>query len=121
MSSITVQSHQMLERVLSIEIVRVTERAAVSAARLRGRGAEKAADTARDNLSRRWDYVLVPVTLRSLLTAENNGSAVIFKTCHTLDTGRVDGAFMIQKCARRVCLLRVGERHQIAVVHYSSQ
>src|SRR6202008_118695 len=44
MSTITVQAHQMLERVLSLEIVRVTERAAVSAARLRGRGNEKAAD-----------------------------------------------------------------------------
>jgi fructose-1,6-bisphosphatase II / sedoheptulose-1,7-bisphosphatase len=52
-SSITVQSHQMLERVLSIEIVRVTERAAVSAARLRGRGAEKAADKAAVDAMRR--------------------------------------------------------------------
>jgi fructose-1,6-bisphosphatase II / sedoheptulose-1,7-bisphosphatase len=42
MSTITVQAHQMLERVLSLEIVRVTERAAVSAARLRGHGNEKA-------------------------------------------------------------------------------
>src|SRR5476651_524235 len=53
MASITVQSHQMLERVLSIEIVRVTERAAVSAARLRGRGAEKAADKAAVDAMRR--------------------------------------------------------------------
>ena len=37
MSSITVQPDLVLERILSIEIVRVTERAAVSAARLRGR------------------------------------------------------------------------------------
>ena len=35
MPSITVQPNQMLERILTIEIVRVTERAAVSAARLR--------------------------------------------------------------------------------------
>jgi fructose-1,6-bisphosphatase II / sedoheptulose-1,7-bisphosphatase len=53
MSSITVQSHQMLERVLSLEIVRVTERAAVSAARLRGRGNEKAADQAAVDAMRR--------------------------------------------------------------------
>jgi fructose-1,6-bisphosphatase II / sedoheptulose-1,7-bisphosphatase len=53
MSSITVQSHQVLERVLSIEIVRVTERAAVSAARLRGHGAEKAADKAAVDAMRR--------------------------------------------------------------------
>jgi fructose-1,6-bisphosphatase II / sedoheptulose-1,7-bisphosphatase len=36
----------MLDRILSIEIVRVTERAAVAAARLRGRGNEKDADQA---------------------------------------------------------------------------
>jgi fructose-1,6-bisphosphatase II / sedoheptulose-1,7-bisphosphatase len=53
MSSITVQSNQLLERILSIEIVRVTERAAVSAARLRGRGAEKAADKAAVDAMRR--------------------------------------------------------------------
>src|SRR3954453_10742293 len=53
MPSITVQSNQLLERVLSIEIVRVTERAAVSAARLRGRGAEKAADQAAVDAMRR--------------------------------------------------------------------
>jgi fructose-1,6-bisphosphatase II / sedoheptulose-1,7-bisphosphatase len=52
-TSITVQSHQVLERVLSIEIVRVTERAAVSAARLRGRGAEKGSDQAAVDAMRR--------------------------------------------------------------------
>ena len=53
MPSITVQSHLVLERILSMEIVRVTERAAVSAARLRGRGAEKAADQAAVDAMRR--------------------------------------------------------------------
>lgn len=53
MSTITVQSGQAIERVLSIEIVRVTERAAVSAARLRGRGDEKAADQAAVDAMRR--------------------------------------------------------------------
>jgi fructose-1,6-bisphosphatase II / sedoheptulose-1,7-bisphosphatase len=43
----------VLERILSIEIVRVTERAAVSAARLSGRGAEKAADQAAVDAMRR--------------------------------------------------------------------
>ena len=43
----------VLERILSIEIVRVTERAAVSAARLRGRGDEKAADQAAVDAMRR--------------------------------------------------------------------
>jgi len=44
---------QILERVLSLEIVRVTERAAVAAARLRGRGAEKKSDQAAVDAMRR--------------------------------------------------------------------
>src|SRR5713101_6367569 len=53
MPSITVHSDLALERVLSLEIVRVTERAAVSAARLTGRGNEKAADQAAVDAMRR--------------------------------------------------------------------
>ena len=53
MSSITADFHEVLERILSIEIVRVTERAAVSAARLRGHGNEKAADQAAVDAMRR--------------------------------------------------------------------
>src|SRR6195256_2250998 len=53
MRNVTVEPHRMLERILSMEIVRVTERAAVSAARLRGRGAEKAADQAAVDAMRR--------------------------------------------------------------------
>src|SRR5438128_6847060 len=53
MTTITVQAHQMLERVLSLELVGVTERAAVSAAALRGRGNEKAADQAAVDAMRR--------------------------------------------------------------------
>jgi fructose-1,6-bisphosphatase II / sedoheptulose-1,7-bisphosphatase len=53
MSSITVPSNLMMERILSIEIVRVTERAAVNAARLRGRGDEKSADQAAVDAMRR--------------------------------------------------------------------
>src|SRR3954465_6767651 len=53
MASITVQPHLVLERVLSIEIVRVTERAAVSAARLRGHGRDKASDQAAVDAMRR--------------------------------------------------------------------
>ena len=53
MTSITVQPSLLIERVLSIEIVRVTERAAVSAARLRGRGNEMAADQAAVDAMRR--------------------------------------------------------------------
>jgi fructose-1,6-bisphosphatase II / sedoheptulose-1,7-bisphosphatase len=48
--SITVQSEQLLERVLSMEIVRVTERAAVSSARLRGKKNGPKVDIAVDPL-----------------------------------------------------------------------
>src|SRR5271170_6036300 len=53
MSSITVPHSLMLERILAMEIVRVTERAAVNAARLRGRGDEKGADQAAVDAMRR--------------------------------------------------------------------
>ena len=45
-ATISVPPQLLLERILTLEIVRVTERAAVSAARLRGHGNEKAADQA---------------------------------------------------------------------------
>src|SRR5262249_41243517 len=51
--TITIQPGQILERILTLEIVRVTERAAVSATRLRGRGNEKAADQAAVDAMRR--------------------------------------------------------------------
>jgi fructose-1,6-bisphosphatase II / sedoheptulose-1,7-bisphosphatase len=53
MATITVQPGQIIERILTLEIVRVTERAAVAAARLRGRGDEKAADQAAVDAMRR--------------------------------------------------------------------
>ena len=46
MATITVAPSQALERILTLELVRVTERAAVAAAAQRGRGNEKAADQA---------------------------------------------------------------------------
>ena len=50
---ITVQPGQVIERILTLELVRVTERAAVAAARLRGHGNEKAADPAAVDAMRR--------------------------------------------------------------------
>src|SRR5271163_561312 len=50
---ISVPPQMLLERILTLEIVRVTERAAVSAARLRGHGNEKAADQAAVDAMRR--------------------------------------------------------------------
>ncbi|MEW5423123.1 class II fructose-bisphosphatase [Amorphus sp. 3PC139-8] len=46
-------SEAVLDRILTLEVVRVTERAAVAAARLRGRGDEKAADQAAVDAMRR--------------------------------------------------------------------
>jgi fructose-1,6-bisphosphatase II / sedoheptulose-1,7-bisphosphatase len=53
LASIIVQPELLLERILSMEIVRVTERAAVSSARLRGRGQKNAADQAAVDAMRR--------------------------------------------------------------------
>jgi fructose-1,6-bisphosphatase II / sedoheptulose-1,7-bisphosphatase len=53
MTDLTIQSGLVIERVLSMELVRVTERAAVAAATLRGRGNEKAADQAAVDAMRR--------------------------------------------------------------------
>jgi fructose-1,6-bisphosphatase II / sedoheptulose-1,7-bisphosphatase len=53
MATVIVEPNRLLERILTLEIVRVTERAAVSAARLSGRGDEKAADQAAVDAMRR--------------------------------------------------------------------
>ena len=52
-TTITIQPHLALERILSLEIVRVTERAAGAAAMLRGHGNEMAADQAAVDAMRR--------------------------------------------------------------------
>ena len=78
MSTITIAHNLMMERVLTIEIVRVTERAAVSAARLRGHGKSKASDQAAVDAVRQWRYtpslyygkpvsVLMTITVRFTL------------------------------------------------------
>jgi fructose-1,6-bisphosphatase II / sedoheptulose-1,7-bisphosphatase len=53
MPTLTIPQGASMERVLSLEIVRVTERAAVAAAHLRGRGAEKKSDQAAVDAMRR--------------------------------------------------------------------
>ncbi len=53
MTDLVVTEEKIIERILSMELVRVTERAAVSAARRRGRGDEKAADQAAVDAMRR--------------------------------------------------------------------
>ena len=62
---ISVPPQLLLERILTLELVRVTERAAVSAARLRGHGNEKAADQAA------VDAMPVPVILITYATTED--------------------------------------------------
>ena len=53
MTDLVIQEEKIIERILTMELVRVTERAAVAAARLRGRGDEKAADQAAVDAMRR--------------------------------------------------------------------
>ena len=53
MTDLTIGQQDIIERILTLELVRVTERAAVSAARWRGRGDERAADQAAVDAVRR--------------------------------------------------------------------
>ena len=53
MPDLVIQQQDIVERILTLELVRVTERTAVSAARWRGRGDEKAADQAAVDAMRR--------------------------------------------------------------------
>ncbi len=53
MTDLVIQEEKIIERILTLELVRVTERAAVAAAGLRGRGDEKAADQAAVDAMRR--------------------------------------------------------------------
>jgi len=53
MATITIQPELAIERILTLEIVRVTERAAVASARLRGHGKDKASDQAAVDAMRR--------------------------------------------------------------------
>jgi fructose-1,6-bisphosphatase II / sedoheptulose-1,7-bisphosphatase len=53
MTDLVISEQHIIERILTLELVRVTERAAVSSARLRGCGDEKAADQAAVDAMRR--------------------------------------------------------------------
>ncbi len=61
MTDLIIQEEKIIERILTMELVRVTERAAVAAARLRGRGDEKAADQAAVDAMRR-ELNRLPIT-----------------------------------------------------------
>lgn len=53
MTDLIIKQQEIVERILTLELVRVTERAAVAASALRGRGDEKAADQAAVDAMRR--------------------------------------------------------------------
>lgn len=53
MADLVIKNQSIMDRILTLELVRVTERAAVCAARFRGRGNEKAADKAAVDAMRR--------------------------------------------------------------------
>jgi len=88
MSSITVQPNQLLERILTLEIVRVTERAAVAAARLRGRGAEKAADQAAVDAMRR-ELNNLPIRVTGVIGEDELDAAPLLIIC--AEGGRLNG------------------------------
>jgi fructose-1,6-bisphosphatase II / sedoheptulose-1,7-bisphosphatase len=53
LAKVTVEPGKFIERILTLELVRVTERAAVASARWRGRGDKNAADQAAVDAMRR--------------------------------------------------------------------
>src|ERR1019366_4773133 len=78
MATVFDQSNIRLERILSLEIVRVTERAAVSAARLCGRGDEKAADQAAVDAMRR-ELNKLPIDGTGVIgEGERDGAPMLF-------------------------------------------
>jgi len=78
----------------------------------------KTADAVRDNLSRSWDQVLVPLALLSPLTA-NNWYSLIFKAGLTLATERQ--SVRANRVGWLDCCRGIGKRIQMAAMHYSSQ
>src|SRR6187431_619597 len=109
--SITVQPDLVLERILSIEIVRVTERAAVSAARLRGHGKEKASDQAAVDAMRR-ELNKLPIDGTVVIgEGEMDEAPMLFIGEQVGNKGgfKVDIAVDLWKarfCARRTCRAR---------------
>jgi hypothetical protein len=80
-------------------------------------GDRKAAAQVRDKLSRRWDCILVPMALLSLLPAYNQQFLIRCKRCHTLDTNAAAEALLV---LFSVTAFGVDEGSAISC-HYSSQ
>jgi len=86
MAEITVKAGQALERILTLELVRVTERAAVASAGLRGRGDEKAADKAAVDAMRR-ELNRLPIAGRIVIGEGERDEAPMLFIGEELGTG----------------------------------
>ncbi|MDR6954332.1 fructose-1,6-bisphosphatase II / sedoheptulose-1,7-bisphosphatase [Ancylobacter sp. 3268] len=87
MAEITVKPDQALERILTLELVRVTERAAVASASLRGRGDEKAADKAAVDAMRR-ELNRLPIAGRIVIGEGERDEAPMLFIGEELGTGK---------------------------------
>ncbi|GLK82600.1 class II fructose-bisphosphatase [Ancylobacter defluvii] len=87
MAEITVKPDQALERILTLELVRVTERAAVASAALRGRGDEKAADKAAVDAMRR-ELNRLPIAGRIVIGEGERDEAPMLFIGEELGTGK---------------------------------
>src|SRR3954462_5781794 len=86
-STVTVQQSQLIERILTLEIVRVTERAAVAAARWTGRGNEKAADQAAVDAMRR-EINKLPINGTIVIGEGERDEAPMLFICETVGNKR---------------------------------
>ncbi|GAB4065728.1 class II fructose-bisphosphatase [Ancylobacter sonchi] len=87
MAEVTIKPDQLLERILTLELVRVTERAAVASASLRGRGDEKAADKAAVDAMRR-ELNRLPIAGRIVIGEGERDEAPMLFIGEELGTGK---------------------------------
>ena len=86
MTDLVIQEEKIIERILTLELVRVTERAAVASARLRGRGDEKAADQAAVDAMRR-ELNRLPIAGTVVIGEGERDEAPMLYIGETLGTG----------------------------------
>jgi fructose-1,6-bisphosphatase II / sedoheptulose-1,7-bisphosphatase len=86
MTDLVIQEEKIIERILTLELVRVTERAAVASARLRGRGDEKAADQAAVDAMRR-ELNRLPISGTVVIGEGERDEAPMLFIGETLGTG----------------------------------
>jgi hypothetical protein len=107
-SSISVEPHLLLERLLTLEIVRVAERAAVSAARWRGQGSEMKADRAAAEAMRRELNTLPIEGVVVIGDGWNQASALFVGSVAERDRRLILQPIRSKEppCARRACPMR---------------